>query len=52
MPLRQYVAHDKQNHNDNLKGKRSWNIQNYGSLESAQNSESLESAQKTGLLKP
>ena len=28
MPLRQYVAHDKQNHNDNLNGKRSWNIQN------------------------
>ena len=28
------VAHDKQNHNDNLKDKRSWNIQNSGSLES------------------
>ena len=33
MPLWQYVAHDKQNHNYNLNGKRSWNIQNSGLLE-------------------
>ena len=34
MPLRQFVAHNKEKHNDNLMVKISWNSQNSESLES------------------